>query len=149
MGINRNQIYLIGIGIILFVIFMNKISFLLRCNHAEGEVIEKVSHYTYTVNYGGKSIYPIVEFTVENHKITFIGGENLKCKIGDTVDVIYLKSDFTTAKIFSFNGFWLPGLIYGLIPFIFLSAAVFSFIDSKDIFYIKFDKFITIQKYKK
>jgi len=125
---------------------MNKFYFLIRCDHAEGEIVD--THVTHTRGiYGGPSFYPVVKFSTENYEVTFTGDVDSNYEIRDKVDVVYLKSEITNAKVFNLNGFWLRGFIYGLFPFFILSAFVYSFMDSLDEVKINFDALFSSKKF--
>lgn len=145
MILNKNQAFLLVTGISLFLVLVCKSYFLIRSNFTNGEVTEKHYHYS-RGRYGGKSVYPVVKFISGDYEVSFEAGENLNYKIGDKVTVVYTRSDITNARIFSFSGFWLPGLLYGLVPFIFLTGIVFSFMDDNDTIEIRFDKSFSIRK---
>lgn len=144
MKLTKNQTYLLVIGFTIFSVLLHKSYFIIRSDFAKGEVIEKYTIRT-SGRYGGVSKYPVVKFTTNNHVVTFTAGENLNYKIGDIVDVIYLKSKITDARIYSFTGFWLPGFLYGLVPFIFLSGIVYAFVDSNDIVIIKIGRIVLLK----
>jgi len=144
MRFSRNQTYLVGIGMIILLVLMNKFYFLIRSEHAKGEIVDTYVRRT-SGKYAGSYFHPRVKFTADNNDITFTGVANLNYKLGDKVDVVYLKSDITNARVFSLTGFWIPGFIYALIPFFILSGAVYSFIDPDDIVKINFDEVFSIK----
>lgn len=125
---------------------MNKFYILIRSEHAEGEIVD--THVRRTRGtHGGLYYHPVVKFTAENYEIIFTGNEDSNYELRDKVDVVYFKSDLTNARIYSLNGFWIPGFIYALIPFFLLSAAVYSFIDSTDEIKVNFDALFSSKKF--
>ena len=54
--------------------------------------------------------------------------------------VIIKKKNPKNASSFSFAGFWLNSLIYALIPIMFISALILTFINENTIFLISFGK---------
>ena len=70
---------------------------------------------------------PVVQFVKGNKVVTFQGETNTSYHKGQSVTVIYNKENINTAKIYSFTGFWLTPLLFCLLPFLLLTAIVFSF----------------------
>lgn len=129
MKLNRDQIYFVGIAIIIIFFFTNKIDFYLRGKITKGNIL-----YNYTWNnngfkFRGSHTNPIVQFSTDKYIVTFSGETDLNYEMSDTVDVIYLKSNIKKAKIYSLGGFWFQGFYWGLIPFIIYTASIYSFFE--------------------
>jgi hypothetical protein len=141
MKLNRNHLYFIGIGMIVLYMVVNKLYFLARGSFADGEVIS-VKTISSSGRYGsGYSKYPVVKFQTDDYEVTFTGEENLDYVIGDKVSVVYLSSDIEKAKVYSWGGFWMPGLFMGFFPFLILSAAMYSFFGKNDVIVVHFGRF--------
>jgi hypothetical protein len=149
--LNRNKIYLIGVVTILLFVIINRINFIIGSKFTIGQVIKTKSWSTRNWR-GGSSYYtaPVVKFNDQHYEITFQGEGNEDLKPGEFVKVIYKSDDQSNAKIFNFIDFVLPPLLYSLIPFLLLSAATFSFIESTDFVEINLEKLykLTIRKEK-
>ncbi len=77
---------------------------------------------------GYRSSFSIIRFyTEDGNEFTFSAERNYELPIGEKVKVIY-KEDGTDAEVFSFIGFFLSPMIYGLTPLILWAAASLSFI---------------------
>ena len=132
--INRNKLFLIGIIIILFFVFLNKMRFLINSESATGHLIKMEIH-------NGGNLFPIIGYTAKGYDVQFAATDNMTIENPKSVKVIYDPDNLTDAKVFTFQGFLLPGLMYGIIPLIFLAAAVYSFIDKDEIFVFNLSEF--------
>jgi len=149
MKLNRNHVFIIGVGIIILYIFINRYYFIFRSNFVKGEVVS-IDNWSPQEKYAGPNSVPVVQFLVNNHKVIFKGEAGLGYKTGDTLDVIYLKSRITNAYIYSLKGFWIPGALWvGLFPLMLLIAAVYSFIESTDTVFVDFNYILRIKRGKK
>ena len=99
--------------------------------------------------YGTNTTHTYVMFVLNNYAVTINAGRNLNYTIGEKVRVVYLKSDVTHAKIFSFSGYWFPGFTRGLFVFIILSGVVYAFIGPREVIVIRFKKPFSISKHYK
>lgn len=145
MKLTKNQIYIVLIGTISLVMLIDKSLFLLRTDFTEGVVLKRTLKNT-SGSFGGTSSFQLVEFTVENKKVRFSTSEYANYRIGEKVKVVYLKSDITKAKIFSFSDYWLPGFTRGLFVFIIVSGIVFAFMRRNELIVINFKKPFSISK---
>lgn len=139
LTLSRKHIFLSGIVIILLFITINRISMMAGSATAAGKVVSiKTGSYqrSYVYNGGyhsaGSYSAPVIQFETDNSTITFTGERNVELEYGAPVTVIYKKANPTDAWVYSFSGFWMAPLIYGLIPLLVLAAAVYSFLSKKD-----------------
>lgn len=76
---------------------------------------------------GESSYHPVVEFTLDNRKITFTsqaGGRLLDYPVNQTVDVIYSKNNPYRAEINSFMSLWLGELLFLFLGSVFFAVGV-------------------------
>lgn len=139
MKLYKNNIYLLLIGLIALVMVIEKSFFLLRTDFAEGEVIKRTSKNT-SRRHGYTPTFQLVRFKVDNKEVMFSTSQYANYRIGEKVKVVYLKSEFTNAKIFSFSEYWLPGFTRGLFVFIIVSGIVYAFMRKNEFIEINFKK---------
>lgn len=140
--LNRNKIYFLSVVIILLFVIINRINFIYESNFAEGKVIQMVNRSSYSTLHGVTAYaVPVIKFRDGYSDITFEGERNADITVSETVKVVYKKDDPEKAEVFSFGGFLAPVLIYALLPLLLISAAVFSFLDSKELIVIDYEKF--------
>ena len=139
LRLSRNQLFLAGTGIILFFIVLNRLVYISGSAITTGKVIgiqygNSRSNYVYSSNRyrEGSYSFPVIQFNADSLRITFSGEHNVDLAAGETVSVIYKKKDPSQAKVYSFSGFWMAPLLYGLLPLLILAAVVFSFLEPKD-----------------
>lgn len=140
--LNRNKLFLIGLGIIFVFLLLNRIDYIFGSATTVGKVIY-VKNWTYR---SSRFTAPMVQFQTETQEITFQGETNMNLKNGETVDVIYKTNNPTNAEVYSFVGFWLSPLLYCILPLIFLVAIIFSFLTDSDVFVVNIGKPFTIRK---
>jgi hypothetical protein len=125
------RLYLCGIGIILFYLALNRLSEVANSNFVKGWVVNEIKWGNGTLGETeGFFTAPVVQFVKGQKVITFQGETNTSYHKGQSVTVIYKKENVTSAKIYSFTGFWLAPLLYCLLPLLLLTALVFSFFKS-------------------
>jgi hypothetical protein len=125
---NRVQLYLCGICIILFYLLLNRLTLVANSSFVKGWVVNEIKWGNGTMGETeGFFTAPVVQFVQHDKVITFQGETNTSYHKGQSVTIIYQKEDVTSAKIYSFTGFWLAPLLYSLLPFLLLTALVFSF----------------------
>ena len=145
MSLNKNQVYLLLIGLIIAVIVLDKSFYLLRAGFAEGVIVEKKAKNSSGLS-GVNTTHTYVQFLVNTGELTVNAGKNLNYSFGEKVRVVYLKSDVSRAKIFSFSGYWFPGFTRGLFVFIILSGVVYAFIRPREVIVVHFKKPFSISK---
>ncbi|MGZ4034362.1 MAG: hypothetical protein ACXVPU_09430 [Bacteroidia bacterium] len=125
MKLNRNKIFAIGVIIVLLFITVNRLDFIIGSKFTSGKVI-KIHKWE-----GRRSQWfaPVIQFSDDKYIYTFEGETNSDLGVGEEVSVVYKLADPLNARVFSFVGFILSPMIYSLIPFALLAAAVYSFIE--------------------
>jgi hypothetical protein len=134
--LNRRQVYAIGLSIIALYIGLNRMDYFIGSETTTGVVI-------------GQSLRtgaPLVRFVVDSKAVFFETIPNMQVEPYERVSVIYKKENPSHAAVFSFVGFWLYPIIYSLLPFVLLTASVFTFMDSSQRFVVTFGKGISVVK---
>jgi len=126
-----------GCGLLIIFISLNRIHFLIGSKFATGKVVRWRQYRAYST--------PIIQFTDANYLITFAGEANTDLETDDPVTVIFKKDDPTDAQVFSFAGFVMRPMIYALIPLMLLAAAVYSFLDPRDVVILRMQSFYKIR----
>jgi hypothetical protein len=127
--------YFLASGMVLFLILLNQICFVFRCDFVDGKVID-MDHD-----------FPVIQFVTDDCKsVSFTGYKDLYCRVGDNVRVIYVKTNVTHAKVYSFVDFWIRGLFRGLFPIIILNGIIYAFFNKNEVLVIKRNRFFTIKK---
>ena len=124
--LNRFQIFMLGIFMILLYVFLYRVKFIRNSELTRGIVIDKKE--VGGLRTGGGQIAPIIAFYYDGYQYRFPAELNLNIERGDIVDVIFNLDDPTEAMVYSFSGFWLAPLLYAIFPFILYVAAIYSFI---------------------
>lgn len=95
----------------------------MQCDTAMGSVNEYQIESSHT-RFGGtlQSFYPLITFSVNNRQYQFTGDENIRFVKGETVPVLYYRSNPTKAFVYTFGSFWFQPLL--LLPIIALGAAI-------------------------
>lgn len=136
----RKHLFIFGLVIIISIALINRLSFIHKSNFTKGVVVN-IMQWTTTGKYGGVNYTPIVKFMANSDSVFFKGLTNSDYNLGDTVRVVYYKSDPHMAKIYSFEDFIYPVLLYCILPIMLLAAAVFSFIGPTDKLIVNTGKF--------
>lgn len=132
MKLSRNQLLVIGIGIISFYYLLNKFEFIFAAERTLGKV-------TGQINSGATSVSKI-EFIYNSVAYSFQGEPNVEYKFDESVPVIFLPKNPTDAYISSFLGFWYNGLLYSLVPLVFWCAFILSAYQEDDKIHFSFHK---------
>jgi hypothetical protein len=127
LQLSKTATWLAGIFILFFILGLNRGVFLLKAEHATGEVIGSQLHRRRAAS---RTYH--VRFEHEGNSYTFWTSQFASCKKRAEVPVIFDPSDPENAYENSFGGSWLWGLIYIAIAFVPWSAAALSFIDSDE-----------------
>lgn len=77
----------------------------------------------------GSTVSAEIRYIVDDSIVTFPGPEGQPMKTGEIIPVIYHENDKLNAQIYTFDGFWLNGLLWCLLPAIFWLAVCFSVIN--------------------
>jgi hypothetical protein len=127
IALNRSQAFLLGFFIIFSFYAVDKLVFLFKAHTTTGVIAG---------NQNGRRVNTVrIDFETEDYKIQFALKQTLDYRVGDKVPVIYDPSQPTKAYLFTFVGFWMPGLLWMILPLFLWASISLSFID-------KFDKVI-------
>jgi hypothetical protein len=135
--LNRDRVFLISMGIVLFFLLLNRAEFYFGSKTAQGEVTGFHRNYS---NKGYVSYTPIVRFAAgkEFYEVETI--KNMEAYVGDKYEMRYRPESPDRAVINNFYGFWFYPILFCLIPFMLLSAGVYSFIERYEVFCIRLRK---------
>ena len=78
----------------------------------------------------------VITFVANGKQYNFLSAENLDLKIGETVDVIFSRTDPTKAFVNNFFGFWFRPLL--LLPIIIWSAIAMGITGKNSYWTLKF-----------
>lgn len=146
MILSKVQSILIVLVLCLFIMLAGKLVFILRAGFTTGIVTETLTYQTKGSRFAGRMVNDIVEFNYGDSVYQFSSVQNLDYDRGDSVPVVFLKSHPEKSYIFTFWGFWWPGFIYILLPFIFLSGLLHGLMDAEDKLEISRKNFLKIIK---
>ena len=133
--LNNHKVFLIGIAVIVFYLFLNRFLFYSGSETATGTVVG------FTKNTGRNlKIYPLIKFEANGIEYKVDGLKDLNVTYNDTVEMIYQPSDPEGAVVNSFYGFWFYPILFCLIPFIFWVSFVYAYITPKESLFIRVGK---------
>jgi hypothetical protein len=126
MKLNRHQLFVIGVILIMLCTAWYRIAFLRKAEITNGLCV--AWDIIYYENNGVKKtdkVIPKIAYRVDGESFEISGVENQLFEKGSQVPVIYNKENYSEAFIYDFTGFWL----YPVITAILLSLAwlVFSY----------------------
>jgi len=147
ISINRKHLFLIGFTVIILIALTNRLNFIFKSNFTQGVVVQ-IKKLSYNGKTDDLNTVPVVRFVANNDIYYFNALTNSHYQYGDTVRVVYHKSEPSKAKIFGFEDFIYPVLLYCIVPIMILGAAVFSFIKPKDKLLINLKKILFINRIK-
>ena len=124
--LSRKVLFLIGVTVLFIYLFISRINFLIGSMLVEGHALGGRSHS--------------VEYIVDRHKYIIHTEANTTFINGQPVTVICKKSDPGRARVYSMLDFWIPPFIWGVVPLMLYSAAIFSFMGPDDSVEMKYGK---------
>lgn len=130
--LSKNQLHLIGVGIILLFAFLYSFDFYWGSSTTTGKVTA-IKTWWYK---GSLYTEPIIEFKVNDQTYTFDGETNTVISPDEIIPVIYKTNNPAKAKIYTFQTFWLPPILYTIAPLLIYSALVLAFFKSSYTFRI-------------
>lgn len=137
--ISRKILILFSIIVILVFYLINRFNIIINSDFAEAKVVdEKIWYNQDSTQFLKRIVY--INFAYDNSSHIIESEENENYQVGDKLKVIIKKKNPKNASSFSFAGFWLNSLIYALIPIMFISALILTFINENTIFLISFGK---------
>lgn len=126
----KTAIFLSGFLLIGLVYYLYKIQFINQAQKTEGVVTKNYIHGINKSDFGS-TFSAEIRFIARDSIYTFLGPEGQLMKKGELVPVAYLANNPEEAVINTFDGYWLNGLIWCLLPAIFWLAISLSFIQVK------------------
>ncbi len=143
--LNRITILLIGISIVIIFLFLNRFDYIIGSTTTIGEV-KYIKMWTQGTISRTHYTAPIISFNYGSKTITFQAETNMDLEKGEKVNVIYKNKNPQNARIYSFIGFWLAPILYSMIPLLFLTALILSFINKSDEILFSFNKGFTMKR---
>jgi Protein of unknown function (DUF3592) len=122
--INKLYGYLIGLVLTLIIYFIGQLIFFINTDSVQGQICDITTKTSGSRYRGRVEIYYACFTTNENINVKFRVGSNLQYDYGDTVKVIYKKNNPHTARLSGFTELWAMPVLYYLIPFALIMAAV-------------------------
>ena len=135
LQLNSHKVFFIGVSIIIFFLFLNRLNFYYGSKTAVGTVVGLTK---YTGSY--PKFYPIISFEENGFEFRVEGIKDLDVTYNDKVEMIYQPSDPSGAVVNSFYGFWFYPILFCIIPFMVWVSFVYSYITPKEFLYIKVGK---------
>jgi hypothetical protein len=126
--ITRAAIFFAGIVLIAAVYLAFTLPFLTHSVQTEGIVTRNYVHGINKSDFGS-TISAEISFYAGDSVITFLGPEGQQMDKGTFVPVLYDPLNPQDARIYTFSGYWLHGLLWCLLPLIFWIAACFSIVE--------------------
>ncbi|HOV10829.1 MAG TPA: DUF3592 domain-containing protein [Bacteroidales bacterium] len=148
ISINRKHLFWIGFTVIVLIALTNRLNFILKSNFTQGVVVS-IKKLSVDGKIDETNTVPVIRFVANGNTFYFDALKNSHYKYGETVRVVYHKSNPAKAKIFGFEDFIYPVLLYCIVPIMILGAAVFSFIKPKDKLLINLKKIFFINRVNK
>jgi len=135
--LSRKKFLIIGFSVFLFYFLLNKLSFFIGAEYAEGRIVYFA---------GNKNPCPVVKFQYRDTVYTFTGDQSFDDYTDKKVEVIFKKDNPLEAKIYSFFGFWWTGIIYGLLPLLIVAAFLLSYLEKDEILVLNYSKYFRSKK---
>jgi hypothetical protein len=150
--IGRVKFLLGTIGVAILVCYSSRINYFITGSLTDGEVVDIRPYYSTGFRNAAKGRYEaaIIKYSIDSVPHYFQGVSNVNLVLGESVRVIYKVSKPDEAKVYSFNGFWYPPLIYLFFSF-FAAAGVSIAIFTKrgDTLLVELGKRNTLRKVSK
>jgi hypothetical protein len=135
----RNHLLILLIAIVGILYFLNRLNIINDSEFTEGIVIgQKVIRKPLAQEKVQK--YPVVEFIYHGKKNVFDGEVNTDHETGERLTIIIKNKNPKEANIYDFTGFWLNSALFCIIPLLFLSAGILSFVGSERYILLSFGK---------
>jgi hypothetical protein len=140
--LTRLGVFEIGIFLTIMFILVNRLSFIKQSEITKGVVTEIYVSSSSGGRYSnGKTLHPRVKFETDSFVIEFKAVSNMDVKVGDSVNVIYLKKDPIIAEVFSFIGFLYMPILYGfLFNLLIITPPIFSLMTKNTILILDLTK---------
>jgi hypothetical protein len=123
----KAAIFLFGLMAIFGIFYFIKIQFKNGALITEGIVTKNYIHGINKSDFG-RTISAEIQFYAGDSLFTMLGPEGQPMDVGLIVPVLYKADNPANAVIYTFDGFWLHGLIWCILPAIFWTAISLSVI---------------------
>ena len=124
-------IFLSGLLLIFGIFYFTKIQFKKGALITEGIVS---TNYIHGINKSdfGSTVSAEIKFYANDSLVTILGPEGQSMDVGQIVPILYHPETPQDARIYNFDGFWLHGLIWCLLPTIFWIAISLSVVSVRE-----------------
>ena len=124
------MILLGGLVVIFGTYYLIKIQYKKDAVFTEGIVTTNYMHGINKSNFGS-TVSAEIRFYANDSMVTILGPEGQPMDVGLIVPILYHANNPGNAIVYTFNGFWLHGLIWCILPSIFWVAISLSVIGVK------------------
>ncbi len=126
-NLHKVAVFLIGLLVIFGTYYIIKIQSIRGALITEGIV---TTNYMHGINKSdfGSTISAEIRFYVGDSLVTMLGPEGQPMDVGLIVPILYKANNPANAVVYTFDGFWLHGLIWCILPAIFWTAISLSVI---------------------
>ncbi len=127
----KTAIFLSGLLAIFGTYYIIKIQSTKDAVITEGIV---TTNYMHGINKSdfGSTISAEIQFYANDSLVTILGPEGQPMDVGLIVPILYQTENPAAAVVYNFDGFWLHGLIWCILPTIFWVAISLSIVKVKD-----------------
>jgi hypothetical protein len=126
----KSMILLGGLVVIFGTYYLIKIQYKKDAVITEGIVTTNYMHGINKSNFGS-TVSAEIRFYANDSMVTILGPEGQPMDVGLIVPILYHANNPGNAIVYTFNGFWLHGLIWCILPSIFWVAISLSVIGVK------------------
>lgn len=126
----KSVILLGGLVVIFGTYYLIKIQYKKDAVITEGIVTTNYMHGINKSNFGS-TVSAEIRFYANDSMVTILGPEGQPMDVGLIVPILYHANNPGNAIVYTFNGFWLHGLIWCILPSIFWVAISLSVIGVK------------------
>lgn len=128
----RIAIFTAGILLIAGIFYLIRIQSIRGATFTEGIVTRNLIHGINQREFGS-TMRAEIKYFAGDSIVTFPGPEGQIMQVGEIVPVVYHENDKVSAQVYTFDGFWLHGLIWCILPLILWVALCFSLVDVRSI----------------
>ena len=107
----RKWVYRLGIIILLFATLKTPLSYIVFGVTAKGKVVELVFEKSGISLLFPSSTYPRIEYVFQEKTYSMLGDENEYLLLGESVNVVFFRSNPSNAKVKSFSSLFLEAMI--------------------------------------
>ncbi|MFQ3579862.1 MAG: DUF3592 domain-containing protein [Bacteroidales bacterium] len=145
--IRRGNLLLLSLLLIITFYFINRFEKIRKSKFTTGKIIE-LEIISDKETKEVLQIIPLIKYEVDGKEYKIKGYSNLDAEKYSYVKIIYNPKNPEDGIVYNFAEFWLPALIYCIVPLMILFAVILGMIDSKGCLVIKINKgnFLSIRK---